>query len=138
MIAAHRATLATLRAAALAGLADTYNPLTTERTATGRLTARTRSDLYSQALAEGFRTFRGVGVSSRPGPMTLGAVPETDRAESLEIGTTVVVYRLVELTEAGKAARDDREHQARADQGQDAREIRRADYDHYLHHQDTE
>ncbi len=138
MIAAHRATLATLRALALAAAADTTNPLTIERTATARLTARGRSDLYNEAIRAGFHTFRGSWTGRGPAPMTLGAVPETDQAESLEIGTTVVVYRLVELTEAGKAARDDRDHQARADQGQDAREIRRADYDHYLHHQDTE
>jgi hypothetical protein len=105
MISAHRTTLATLRTAALAAAADTTNPLTIEWTATARLTARGRSDLYNEAIQAGFRTFRGYWTGRGPAPMTQGAVPETDQAESLEIGTTVVAYRLVAITEAGRAAR---------------------------------
>lgn len=100
-------TLTTLRTAALAGPADTSNPLTIERSATARLTAKGRSDLYNEAIRAGFRTFRGVGISSRPAPMTLGAVPLDPVAESLEITSAAVTYRRVELTEAGWAARAD-------------------------------
>lgn len=94
-------TLATLRSAANAGAADTSNPLTIERTATARLTARARSDLYNEAIRTGFRTFRGASTRA---PLTLGAVPVDPVAETLEITGATVSYRRVELTETGRAA----------------------------------
>ncbi len=103
-IPAHRVNLETIRKVAINAAADTSNPLTIEWTATARLNARSRAALLDQALADGFHTFRGVGVSMFT-RMTKGAVPTDDSAESLEIGDGIAVYRLVALTEAGRAAR---------------------------------
>lgn len=96
-------TLTDLRAAVAKSPADTSNPLTVVRTASGALTPRRRSDLYNQALAAGFRTFRGVGLSTTA-RLGLGAVPEDERAESLEIQGRRVTLTVIELTDAGRAA----------------------------------
>ena len=106
-------TLNILRNAALNAAADTSNPLTIEHRAEAHLTSGQRSNLYNEAIRAGFRTFRGVGVSARPDPMTLGAIPADPVAESLEFTGSGVVYHRTELTEAGWTARSD------VDDGQD-------------------